>query len=169
MRKLLLLVAASPVALGGCAQKAETVDRQEVMAAIQQAEQAQAAALARNNLDGALKIVTEESTLYVPGMPPAHGREAIKRSNARALADPAFNVVVDEASRKWWIARSADLATTTYTTTWTHTDVATGKPVSQPLVSQTTWARQPDGSWKNVMDINAVYPTSNVPGGSQDQ
>jgi ketosteroid isomerase-like protein len=162
MRKLLILIAASPVALLGCAQKAETVDPKMVMVAIQQAEEAQGAALARHDLEGALKIVTEESTLYVPGMPPAHGREAIKKNNARALADPAFTGIIDERSRKWWIAKSGDLATTTYTTTWTHTNAATGKPVTEPLVSQTTWAKQSDGSWKNVIDINGVYPTSAV-------
>lgn len=35
---------------------------------------------------------------------------------------------------------------------------ATGKVVREPLVSQTTWAKQADGSWKSVNDINAVYP-----------
>lgn len=160
MRVSFALVAVALVALAGCAEKVEGVNREKVMAAIQQAEQTQEAALVRNDLEGAVKIFTEDSVLYVPGMPPAHGREAIKASNARALADPAFNGVIDEASRKWWIARSGDLATTTYTTTWTHTDAASGKPVTEPLVSQTTWAKQPDGSWKNVLDINGVYPVA---------
>lgn len=155
-----LAAGAAFITLAGCAEKTQAVDRQKVMAAIQQAEQAQEAALVRNDLEAAVQIFTEDSVLYVPGMPPAHGKAAIKASNAKALADPAFNGTIDEASRKWWVARSGDLATTTYTTTWTHTDAASGKPVTEPLTSQTTWARQSDGSWKNVMDINGVYPTT---------
>lgn len=143
---------------GGCNQKAQIVSREEIIAAIQQAEQAQEAALARKDLDVAVNIFTEESTLYPPGMPPAHGRAAIKAVNEHALKDPALNVAIDEASRKWWVAASGDLATTTYTSVWTHTDTTSGKVLTESLVSQTTWAKQADGTWKNVWDMNAVYP-----------
>jgi ketosteroid isomerase-like protein len=161
MRKLLLLIAVSPVALGGCAQKAETVDPKGVMVAIQDAEEAQAAAYRRNDLDAAFAVFTEDSLLYLPGTPPAHGRKAIRAVNERAMADPALKITIDEASRKWWIAKSGDLATTTYNTAWTHT--VSGKPVTERLVSQTTWSRQSDGSWKNVMDINGVYSAPTAP------
>lgn len=149
--------------MSGCANKSETADREKVMAAIQNAEEAQAAAYKRNDLDAAFAVYTEDSLLYLPGTPPAHGRQAIRAVDKHAMADPALKLSIDETSRKWWIAKSGDLATTTYTTTWTHTDAASGKPVTEPLVSQTTWAKQADGSWKNVMDINGVYPASAMP------
>ena len=158
MKKSLVVAAALLALLGACTRKAETADRDKVMGAIQKIEEAQAAALARNDLDGAVAVFAENTTLYLPGMPPASGREAIKALHERVLKDPALNVAIDEASRKWWVSASGDLATTTYTTAWTHTDASSGKPMTEQLVSQTTWAKQADGSWRNVSDINAVYP-----------
>lgn len=55
---------------------------------------------------------------------------------------------------------SGDLATKTYTSAWTHTDGTSGIVLAERLVSQTTWVRQADGSWKNVSDLNAVYPVT---------
>lgn len=162
MRELLAVVAATFV-LGACTQKAESVDRAQVIDAIQKAEAAQAAALGRKDLDGAVAVFAEDGTLYVPGMAPANGRQAIKAANERALQDPALNAVIDEGSRKWWVSASGDLATTTYRYTWTHTDVSSGKPVTEHVVSQTTWSRQTDGSWKNVSDLNAVFPAPAAP------
>lgn len=55
---------------------------------------------------------------------------------------------------------SGDLATKIYTSAWTHTDGTRGIVLAERLVSQTTWVRQADGSWKNVSDLNAVYPVA---------
>ena len=160
MKWSLVLAAASLALLGACTQKREITDPGKVIAAISKAEEAQAAALGTKDLDRAVAVFAEDATLYMQGMPPAVGREAIKAANERVLKDPALNVVMDEASRKWWVSASGDLATTTYTSAWTHTDASSGKPVTERLVSQTTWQRQADGTWNNVSDINAVYPAA---------
>jgi ketosteroid isomerase-like protein len=158
MKTLLVPAAASLALLGACTQKSAITDPQRVIAAISKVEAAQASALGNKDLDRAVAVFAEDATLYMQGMPPAVGRAAIKGANERVLKDPALNVVPDEASRKWWVSSSGDLATTTYTSAWTHTDPSNGKPVTERLVSQTTWQRQADGAWKNVSDINAVYP-----------
>jgi ketosteroid isomerase-like protein len=153
-----LVAAASLALLGACTRQADVADPGKVIAAIGKAEEAQAAALGRGDLDGAMAVFAQDATLYMQGMPPAIGRAAIKAANERVLKDPALNVVPDEASRKWWVSASGDLATTTYASAWTHTDPGTGKPLTERLVSQTTWRRGTDGTWRNVSDINAVYP-----------
>ena len=43
---------------------------------------------------------------------------------------------------------------------WAHTDAVSGNPVKKPLVSLTNWVKSSNGSWKNLMDINWVYPAS---------
>ena len=158
MPRLRAIAAGAVVLVAACKPNTEPTDQKKVIGAIQQAEQAQEAALAKNDLDGVVTVFASDATLYVPGMPPANGREAIKAVNERALADPAMNVKIDEGSRKWWVSAGGDLATTSYTSAWTHTEASTGRPVTEKLVSQTTWARQSDETWKNVLDINAVYP-----------
>jgi ketosteroid isomerase-like protein len=158
MNTSLVPAAALLALLGACAQKSEVADPATAIAAIRHAEEAQAAALGRKDLDSAVAVFADDAALYMQGMPPAVGRGAIKAANERVLKDPALNVVPDEASRKWWVSASGDLATTTYTSAWTHTAPSGGMPITERLVSQTTWRRQGDGSWKNVSDINAVYP-----------
>src|SRR5580765_5193945 len=113
MREALVIAITSLALLGGCGQKAKAVDPKTVIDAIQKAEEAQAAALGRKDLGGAVTVFAKDGTLYLPGMPPAHGREAIKAANERALRDPSLGVVIDNHSRKWWVAASGDLATTT--------------------------------------------------------
>jgi len=158
MPRLFALAAGALALLGSCTQQQEVVDREQVISAIQKAEEAQGVALGKKDLDGAVTVFAEDATLYSPGIPPASGRQAIKAVNERVLEDPALNILIDEGSRKWWVSTSGDLATTSYTSAWTHTDASRGKPVTEKLVSQTTWEKQSDGSWKNVLDINAVYP-----------
>lgn len=164
MGKSYAIVTALIGLLAACTRQPQAVNRQTVIDAIQRAETEQAKALRRGDLEAAYAVFADDSRLYMTGMPPAIGRDAIKAANERALSDPAFNAVIDESSRKWWISGSGDLATTTYQMKWTHTDAASGKPVTEPLTAQTTWVRQADGSWKNVMDIDAVFekrgPTS---------
>jgi ketosteroid isomerase-like protein len=136
MRESFIIGGASLALLGACAQKMETADREKVIKAIQKAEEAQAAALGRRDLEAAVTVFAEDGTLYTPGLPPAIGRQAIKATNERVLKDPAFNVAIDEASRKWWVSSSGDLATTSYTYTvysnrcgeWQAGDRAVGQP-----------------------------------------
>jgi len=153
----------SLVLLGACAPRSGGADATKITAAIRSAEEAQVAALGRRDLDGAVAVFDDHATLYVPGMPPATGRAAIRAANEMALKDPALSLAPDEASRKWWVSASGDLAATSYASTWTHTDPSSRKPVTEWLVSQTTWRRATDGTWRNVSDINAVYPAP-VPG-----
>jgi uncharacterized protein (TIGR02246 family) len=163
--RVIAVSATSLALLGGCTQTPESLERTKVIEAIQKAEVAQVAALTRKDLDAAVTVFAEDGTLYAPGMPPAHGREAIKAANERALKDPALNAQIDESSRKWFVAASGDLATTTSRYAWTHTDATSHKPVTEQVSSQTTWTKQTDGSWKNVWDLNAVYPAPSSPAG----
>lgn len=169
MKGSIILAAISLALLGACTEKRAHVGRDEVIAAIAKAEAAQAAALGRKDLDGAVAVFARNATLYIPSTAPAVGREAIKAVNERALQDPALNVAIDESSRRWWISASGDLATTTYSSAWTHSDASSGRPVTERLVSQTTWKRKSDGTWKNVSDINAVYPAAAEGVGQQDE
>lgn len=157
MRAIYALALTSLALLAACTQQSPPADRDRVIAAIQQIETAQADAVGRKDLDSALSVFADDTTLYLPGMPPAKGIKAIKAVHERAMQDPAQNVVIDDASRKWWISAGGDLATTTYTYVWTHTDASSHKAVTEHIISQTTWAKQADGSWKNVSDVNAVY------------
>lgn len=146
--------------LAGCTGKPHAADPQQVMAAIQREEEAQSAALVSKDFDAAMNMFAPDATLYTPGLAPAVGRDAIKVVMERVLQDPALTVSIDESSRKVWVAASGDLATTTYRSVWTHTDARSGKVITEPLVSQTTWQKQADGRWKSVSDMSAIIPAA---------
>lgn len=157
-RTLALFTAAAPLLLAACGQKPAAVDSETVLAAIHQAENAQIEALGKGDLAGATAVYGEGATIYVEGMPPATGADAIKANFERQFTDKAFKVAVTEGSNKSWVAASGDLAVTGFTGTWTRTDPASGKPVTGPILNQTVWQKQADGSWKNVSDVNMALP-----------
>ena len=125
-----------------------------VLAAIQQTEEHRQAALKAGNMAAGVAVYAPEAVFYEPGKPPVTG-DQIRAAFDRMGKDQAYNLAIDDASRSHWVAKSGDLAVTSYTGSWTHTkaeDVAT----TEPLLNQTVWALQQDGTWKIVSDVNTV-------------
>mgnify|MGYP000386248845 CR=1 FL=1 len=159
-RRLSLVTVAIPVMLiAACSQpdEAPAADPDAVLAAIHEVENGQLEALNANDLAGGVAVYGEGATLYVDGMAPAVGAEAIQAHMAAMFSDPGFNVEMDENSYKSWVAASGDLAVTSFTGLFSRTNEESGDVVTEPVVNQTVWQKQADGSWKNVHDVNMVY------------
>jgi ketosteroid isomerase-like protein len=159
-KRLACALAAAPIILiSACSQPAETpaVDPDAVLAAIHEVENGQLEALNSNDLAGGVAVYGEGATLYVDGTSPATGAEAIQAHMEAMLSDPGFDVSMDEGSYRSWVAASGDLAVTSFTGLFSRTDAETGEVVTEPVVNQTVWQKQDDGSWKNVHDVNMVY------------
>lgn len=165
MRKTLPILLAATALLSACkksdADESATMPENDpvaVMDAIHAVENGQIAALNAKDLAGATKVYTADAVLYAPGDPPASGSEAITAAFTNATADKAYGVVPDEGSQKSWVAASGDYATTSFTGQFTRT--VDGAAKTDPFVNQTLWAKQQDGTWKIVSDVNAVVGTA---------
>jgi uncharacterized protein (TIGR02246 family) len=99
----------------------------------------------------------DDAVLMAPGMPPSNGKAAIRKTLTEMLTDPALSLKF-HASRAE-VAKSGDMAYTQGSYTMTMTDPASKKVINDHGSYVTTYARQPDGSWKAVADI----ATSEVP------
>ena len=99
----------------------------------------------------------DDSILIVPGGPAVNGKDAIGKSVAGMLTDPALSLKFQAA--KTDVAKSGDLAYTQGSYTLTLTDPQTKQVINDHGNYVTTYRKQPDGSWKAVADI----ATSDVP------
>ena len=112
---------------------------------------------AAKDIDKAIAHYADNAVLMTPGMPASSGKDAIRKAIAALLADPAISLKF-QASRVE-VAKSGDIAYTQGSYTMTLTDPNTKQPVNDHGSYVTTYAKQPDGSWKAVADI----ATSEVP------
>jgi uncharacterized protein (TIGR02246 family) len=93
----------------------------------------------------------DDAVLMVPGGPSTSGKDAIQKSLAGMVADPALSLKFQAS--KVDTATSGDLAYTQGTYTLTMTDPTTKKVVNDHGSYVTTYRKQADGSWKAVADI----------------
>lgn len=100
----------------------------------------------------------DDAVLITPGTDSISGKEAIRTSLKGMLADPALSLTFQAS--KVDVAKSGDLGYTEGTYKLTVTDPVTHKPVNDHGSYVTTFRKQPDGSWKAVVDIasSAVPP-----------
>ena len=99
----------------------------------------------------------DDAVLIVPGTPAVTGKDAIAKSLAGMLTDPALSFKFQAA--KTDVAKSGDLAYTQGSYTLTFTDPQTKQVINDHGNYVTTYRKQTDGSWKAVADI----ATSDVP------
>ena len=102
----------------------------------------------------AAKVVAhyaDDATLAAPGMPPAHGKDAVAKTIGEMVQDPALALKF-QASRVE-VAKGGDIAYSegAYTLTMTHPE--TKKPFTDKGSYVTIYKKQADGSWKAVSDI----------------
>lgn len=119
-----------------------------------QADRAFAAAVAEGGTDAWVTWFAEDGAQIQPGSGEIRGRDAIRELMA-GLDDPNFSLA--------WEPRRADIAASGDLGWTTGSYVSKGIGVDgQPRQAQgryvTIWRKQPDGSWKVVMDLG--NPTS---------
>lgn len=145
------LLALAPLALTACSHPAGN-DSAAALDAVHKVEEAQITAFNADDLEGGLAAYTRDSAFIAPGTPWLVGRDAIRGAFKDMLADPA--AMLRLTPKGGFVAKSGDLAVTTADYDFTHTDAATGKPMTDHGVNQTVWVKQDDGSWKNLSDVN---------------
>ena len=94
---------------------------------------------------------SEDASLMFPNSPILHG-EDLRTAIKGLAADPNFSIQF--TTDKAVVVKSGELGYTRGTYTMTMSNPNTKKPVREKGKYVTIYARQPDGSWKMIEDIN---------------
>ncbi len=148
MKKLFLVLATVLVlAASGCAPQ---VDVEAEAAAIREADRQFSKAAAAKDVEGALSFFAEDATLIPPNAPIVTGEDAIRKWLSEMVETPGF--AVSWQTTRAEVSRSGDLGYTLATFELTMND-PDGNPVTDRGQDFHVWKKQPDGSWKVVIDI----------------
>jgi uncharacterized protein (TIGR02246 family) len=103
----------------------------------------------------------DNASLFIPDMPIVTGKANIDATVGKFLQDK--NISLSFAPTNVVVSKSGDLAYSQGTYTMTYTNPRTKKAVSETGKYVTDYAKQADGSWKAVADIdNADAPATPV-------
>ena len=140
------------LALAACGGQA---DRSADTAKLMQTSRDWSRAAAGGNLDAILAYWSDDAVVIQPGEPTLRGKAQIRSYLERSLKVPGFRISWEPAEG----SVSAD-GTMGYLVENTVASVTgpDGKPVTQRYRGVTIWRKQPDGSWKNVVDMANAPP-----------
>ena len=149
MKKLFPIVATLLVlAISGCAPQ---VDVEADKAAIRDLSDVQwLNAEQAKDVDTVLSFYAGDASQLPPHAPIVTGKEAIRARQSEAYSGP--RVAISWQTTKVEVAGSGDLAYSHGTSEVTVND-AEGNPVTDKEKWVVVWKKQPDGSWKAVLDI----------------
>ncbi len=148
MKKLLLIGATLLVlAVSGCAPQ---VDVEADRAAIREADRQYAEAAAAKDIDRLVSFFADDGQLLPPDQTAVAGREGRRNFASEITAIPGFAVSWQTTQAE--VSRAGDLGYTLATLELTMND-ADGNPVTRRGKDVHVWKKQPDGSWKVVIDI----------------
>ncbi|MGH7630691.1 MAG: YybH family protein [Gemmatimonadales bacterium] len=156
-RSLRLCAYLPVVALAASACRGSVAAPADAMAAVRATDSALQAAIAYRDLDRTLSFYANDAFLLPAAAPIVVGRDAIRAEWTKLFAIPAFNSTAQLAHVD--VAESGDLAYTrgTYETRLTGQD---GQLVTERGKWVSIWRKQPDGTWRIVVDI---YNTDTPP------
>ncbi len=106
-------------------------------------------ALASKDPQKATSYYVESTSVFVPGAPLATGKDSIQKSFTGLMATPGF--ALSFVPTKIEVSRAGDLAYEIGDYEMTTNDKH-GKPQTAKAKYIVVWAKQPDGSWKAVVD-----------------
>jgi uncharacterized protein (TIGR02246 family) len=92
----------------------------------------------------------DDAVMMAPGFPPLKGKDAIRAYVENGFKTPGFNI-------KWeplevYVSENADMAYMIERNEIIVND-SLGNPVPSYNKTVTVWRKQPDGTWKNVIDM----------------
>ena len=101
----------------------------------------------------------DDAFVMSAGQPPLKGKPAIRQMVEESYKIPGFRISWQPQSVE--VSESGDMAYMIENSQVSMTD-STGKPVTLRNKSVSIWRKQPDGSWKNAVDISTPDPTQQI-------
>ena len=125
-------------------------------AAIRAADAEWVKAVGAKDMQQSTSYYADTAQLFAPNAPAAQGKDAIQKAFTGLLAMPGFALTF--APTKVEVSRSGDLAYETGDYELTTNDKK-GKPQTTKAKYVVVWGKQPDGTWKALVDS----PTTTTP------
>jgi uncharacterized protein (TIGR02246 family) len=152
--RLLLCLCASLAACAGAADPA--AEEKSLM----ETSRAWSRAAGTGNVDAILDYWSDDALVIQPGQAPIRGRAAIRQFLEGMMKTPGFRISWEPQEAR--ISSSGDMGYLIERTTVV-VNGPDGKPVTQHFRAVTVWRKQPDGDWKNVVDISNAGPAAPAP------
>ena len=118
--------------------------------AIQGVQNDYVAAVNNGDVDGWLATLADDAVVFPPYHPQLTGKEAIRTHYSQVVESPGF--VISAETTNVGISSAGDLAYSAGTSEETIND-----PDGNPVTERGKWVsilkKQPDGTWKSVLDI----------------
>lgn len=150
MKRLLLLAA---VALVGCATAGNPGD---VRARILQLDAEWSEAAQTRDVDRVVSYWADDATVLAPGGPAIVGKAAIREFVSKSFENPSFRI--SWKTNDVVVSEGGDFAYGIGTNR-VNVTAPDGTPVTMDGKAVTIWRREPDGSWKCIVDIwNGAAP-----------
>lgn len=148
-RFALIVVLFAIAAAEGCSMQ-QKVDLAAEEAAIRATDAKWLAASTAHDLERVLPFWADDATILPPGAPAITGKDAIRQYVSGAFAAPGFSITWK--TEKVEVSQSGDMA---YSSGIDRISVTTpdGKTVTEENRGVAIWRKQPDRSWKCVLDV----------------
>lgn len=133
----------------GC-MKGTPPDLQAARRGVASADSSWMAAVAAHDLDASANTMTEDGMMLPPDHAPVVGRAAIRKYMGEAFAIPGFKI--EWRPVEIHVAASGDVAWERASSSYTFPD-STGAAQTTAAKGIEIWRRDPDGTWRCIVDI----------------
>ena len=146
------------IVAAGCDAKHEVSPSTEE-AAIRRTDADWLAASSSHDLERVLPFWSDDATILAPGTPPIIGKDAIRKYVSEAFATPGFSITWK--TEKVEVSKAGDLAYSSGTDRIS-LNTPDGKSVTEESRGVAIWKKQPDGSWRCVLDVMSPAASPNL-------
>jgi ketosteroid isomerase-like protein len=150
-----LLTLACVALLPACAKKHPSNEAD--LKALMDTSRAWAKTVPTRNVDAIMRYWTDDALLMMPGEPPHQGQADIRRYVDTSLKTPGFDISWEPLTGA--VSKSGDIGYLVERDRISFPD-GHGGVAHQVFRAVTVWRKQPDGSWKDAIDISAPAPAA---------
>jgi ketosteroid isomerase-like protein len=141
-----------------CACKNTPVDTKAEGKKLMQLSREWSKSASTDSIEKTLSYWAEDAVVMAPGQPPLKGKEAIRQMVMGMSKIPGFKISWEPISV--FVTGSGELAYMLEQNQITVND-SLGNPITEFNKSVTIWKKDPEGSWKNVVDMWNAQPPPN--------
>ena len=110
------------------------------------------------DVDKIISYWADDAFVMQEGQGPLKGKQAIRQMVEESFKIPGFNISWQPQSVE--VSDNGDMAYIIENAQVSFTD-STGKPITINNKAVSIWRKQPDGTWKNAVDISTADPSQN--------